>query len=91
MGQEVSKYPNARCSHPSCNIQCCDSDGHCIRAPHKARSCCVCGRWYCGGTAPAHKISDMVRRTKGPNDHTYVVYKCHACVGTPRKSANVRS
>ena len=75
------KFPNAKCSAPTCSKLCCDSGGHRVRTGHKARSCAVCYRWYCG----THKNKYLVQRL-----HSTVgvdtIYKCPGCVGTPRKS-----
>jgi len=81
----VHKYPNARCT--VCSAACCDSGGHRIRKPHKARCCSVCSKWYCG----EHKVTHMVRRSKTNYDDRYNVYKCKGCLGISREKRHETS
>ena len=40
--------PSTKCASKRCHSTCIDADGKRVMKPHKARSCAVCGAWYCG-------------------------------------------
>ena len=69
MGAEQStpKYVGAvRCVN-GCDAPCCDSCGHRVRGPHKARCCAVCGRWYyCGYHKNVHGCKSRTTATATP-------------------------